>query len=45
MAKIVMVLAHSPIQPEGDIDDRIEMLACLTVWEQLDANTTWALSV
>jgi hypothetical protein len=42
MAKIVMVLAHSPIQPEGDIDDRIELLACLTVWEQLDADAYYA---
>lgn len=42
MAKIVMVLAHSPMQPEGDIDDRIELLACLTVWEQLDADAYYA---
>ncbi len=36
MAKVVMLLAQGPTQPEGDLKDRIELRVALTPQAQID---------
>ena len=36
MTKLTLVLAHSPEQPEGDINDRLTLELSLTVQGQID---------
>lgn len=36
LAKVTMILAYAPGRPEGDLSDRLELLAALTPQGQLD---------